>query len=72
LDISSTGLRVELQDRIERGKVVQVKVLGTLLGMATVRYCSLQKVKFIVGLEFLQALNGPIPTSLQCPKSSPN
>src|SRR6266511_3395639 len=65
LDISSSGLRVELQDRIEGGTVVRAKILGSLLGMATVRYCSPKKLKFIVGLEFHHTLNRPIPASLQ-------
>ena len=56
VDISQEGLRVELRERIELRTLVQVKVLSSPLRTATVRYCSPQKEKFILGLEFLQAV----------------
>src|SRR5712691_6987259 len=59
VDISQGGLRVELRDRIELRTVVQVKVLNSPPRTATVRYCDSQKLKFILGVEFLQAVKRP-------------
>ncbi len=53
LDISSSGMRVELTEQIDRGTYVTVQcaALG-VHGRASVRSCIRKGLKFILGLEF--------------------
>jgi len=53
LDISPSGMRVELAEPIERGVYVTVQcpALG-VHGRASVRSCSRKGMKYILGLEF--------------------
>jgi hypothetical protein len=53
LDVSTSGMRVEVTEQIERGVYVTVQApsLG-LHGRASVRSCNRKGLKFILGLEF--------------------
>ena len=53
LDVSSSGMRVEVAEPIDRGVYVTVQCAALdVHGRASVRNCNRKGLKFILGLEF--------------------
>jgi hypothetical protein len=57
LDISPSGMRIEISEAIEKQTYVTMQCAGLALhGTASVRSCTRKGMKYIVGLEFSAGL----------------
>ncbi len=57
IDVSESGLRVEVSDPLEKQTYVTLQAAGLgLHGVASVRSCARKGVKYVVGLEFSAGL----------------
>jgi hypothetical protein len=57
VDVSQDGLRVELKERIDEGVFVNFRADGLKLhGTASVRRCTRQGAKYVIGLQFTGGL----------------
>ena len=64
LDISKTGMRVRTERRIEPGLMIRVECAQfSVVGLANVRHCRAQGLKFVVGIELAGGLRWAEPKS---------
>jgi hypothetical protein len=57
VDVSPTGIRVEIADPIDKQTYVTLRCVGLgLQGAASVRSCTRKGLKYLVGLEFSAGL----------------